>query len=54
LFVDDDPALVAAAIKLGYEGAAICRDGPRPVDVPSVTALDELLDRLPPADEATR
>lgn len=26
LFVDDDPELVAAAIRLGYAGRALCRD----------------------------
>lgn len=27
-YVDDDPALVRAALALGHSGAAICRDGP--------------------------
>ncbi|MGW8331069.1 HAD family hydrolase [Streptomyces sp. NPDC055897] len=43
LFIDDDPDLVAAAIELGYEGRALCRDSAVP-DVPSITSLTELLD----------
>lgn len=43
LFVDDDPRLVAAAITLGYEGRAVCRDS-APSEVPSVASLVELLD----------
>jgi putative hydrolase of the HAD superfamily len=43
LFVDDDPWLVSAAIRLGYHGVALTRDtGPNPGPVPSVTSLDEL------------
>lgn len=42
LFVDDDPALVAAAIGLGYQGRAICRDSAIP-DVPSIASLTQLL-----------
>lgn len=43
LFVDDDPSLVAAAITLGYEGRAVCRDS-APSEVPSVVSLVELLE----------
>lgn len=43
LFVDDDPALVAAAIGLGYAGRAVCR-GSVTADVPSIASLAELLD----------
>ncbi len=43
LFVDDDPALVAAAIRLGYAGRAVCR-GPVTTEVPSIASLAELLD----------
>jgi HAD superfamily hydrolase (TIGR01509 family) len=47
LFVDDVPELVAAAIELGYEGAALCRAGAdRPAHVPSITDLTEVLDRF--------
>jgi HAD superfamily hydrolase (TIGR01509 family) len=42
LFVDDDPDLVAAAIRLGYAGRALCRDS-AVSDVPSITSLTELL-----------
>ena len=41
LFVDDDPDLVAAAIRLGYAGRAMCRDS-AVSDVPSITSLTEL------------
>ncbi|KOV33258.1 haloacid dehalogenase [Streptomyces sp. XY431] len=43
LFLDDDPALVAAAIGLGYAGRAVCR-GPVTAEVPFITSLVELLD----------
>ncbi|WP_030240440.1 HAD family hydrolase [Streptomyces sp. NRRL S-350] len=43
LFVDDDPALVAAAIGLGYAGRAVCR-GSVTAEVPSIASLSELLD----------
>ncbi|MER5185353.1 HAD-IA family hydrolase [Streptomyces sp. NPDC002896] len=43
LFVDDDPSLVAAAIRLGYAGRAVCR-GSATSDVPSIASLTELLD----------
>ncbi|AJE40509.1 HAD family hydrolase [Streptomyces nodosus] len=43
LFVDDDPELVAAAIRLGYAGRALCRDSAVP-GVPSITSLTQLLD----------
>ena len=42
--VDDDVALVEAAITLGYRGVAICRGGPpSPCSVPSIVNLQELL-----------
>ncbi|MFJ3820005.1 HAD family hydrolase [Streptomyces nodosus] len=43
LFVDDDPGLVTAAIRLGYAGRALCRDSAVP-GVPSITSLTQLLD----------
>jgi hypothetical protein len=44
LFIDDDPALVEAAIALGHAGRALRRtDGGEPCDVPSITTLGELL-----------
>jgi FMN phosphatase YigB (HAD superfamily) len=55
LFVDDDPELVAAAVKLGYEGRAVCRDATNEVadvrlasfaevsGVASITGVDEIL-----------
>jgi HAD superfamily hydrolase (TIGR01509 family) len=43
LFVDDDPALVAAAIDLGYGGVTITRGDDPPRDTPWITTLDELL-----------
>jgi putative hydrolase of the HAD superfamily len=44
LFVDDDPELVLAAIKLGYHGVALRRGGgPAPGSVPVITSLEELL-----------
>jgi FMN phosphatase YigB (HAD superfamily) len=49
LFVDDDPALVAAAIELGYRGLAVSR-GPHPPDaVPWIATLDQLPPHLDPA-----
>lgn len=42
LFVDDLPALVVAAIDLGYQGVAVLRDPHPPVPVPSITTLDAL------------
>lgn len=46
LFVDDDPALVAAAIELGYQGRAMVRDGEVAANagVPIIRSLTELLD----------
>jgi putative hydrolase of the HAD superfamily len=44
LFVDDDPDLVAAAMALGYEGRAMCRDSAAVPDVPSIASLTDLLD----------
>jgi putative hydrolase of the HAD superfamily len=43
LFVDDDPQLVAVAIRLGYQGVALVRGGPPPAAVPAVASLDDLL-----------
>ncbi|WP_205856409.1 HAD family hydrolase [Phytoactinopolyspora endophytica] len=43
LFVDDDPGLVAAAIELGYQGRAVCRDGRPAEGVASIAAIDEIL-----------
>ncbi|MFF3794465.1 HAD family hydrolase [Streptomyces sp. NPDC001981] len=44
LFIDDDPELVAAAIGLGYEGRAMCRDAAPGTEVPSIATLDEILE----------
>lgn len=46
LFVDDDPALVAAAIELGYQGRAMLREGDEadPAGVAVISSLTELLD----------
>jgi len=48
LFVDDDPALVAAATALGYRGLAVLRDPAATPDggVPFVRSIDALLDHL--------
>ena len=46
LFVDDVPVLVAAAIDLGYQGAAVLRDGSRAGDIPTVPDLRALLPLL--------
>lgn len=44
LFVDDGPELVAAAIDLGYQGVAVCRNEPCPRDdVPWISRLDDLV-----------
>ncbi|MEV4969886.1 HAD family hydrolase [Streptomyces scopuliridis] len=43
LFVDADPHLVAAAIRLGYAGRVVSRDS-AVSNVPSITSLTELLD----------
>jgi putative hydrolase of the HAD superfamily len=51
LFVDDDPQLVLAAIRLGYRGLALARGGlPWTGLVPTITSLDE----LPPIVAGTR
>ncbi|TLS46279.1 HAD family hydrolase [Streptomyces montanus] len=43
LFVDDVPSLVAAAIALGYQGRAVCRDSDSaPSDMPSIASVSEL------------
>jgi HAD superfamily hydrolase (TIGR01509 family) len=44
-FVDDDPELVAAAIDLGYSGAALLRDGAS-AEVPVIRSLTGVLDFL--------
>jgi FMN phosphatase YigB (HAD superfamily) len=46
LFIDDDPALVSAAIGLGYHGRAICRGGGHAPGVPSIASLTEVLELL--------
>ncbi len=43
LFVDDDPDLVTAAIRLGYAGRTMCRDS-AVSDVLSISSLTQLLD----------
>ncbi len=43
LFVDDDPALVEAAIELGYHGCALLRSGQPTTQVPAVSDLWGLL-----------
>ncbi len=48
LFADDDPELVRAAIRLGYQGVAVVRDGPAPDSVPAVGTLDELVPMVVP------
>ena len=43
LYVDDMPALVRAAIDLGYEGGVIHRGpGPPPTGVPAIADLTEV------------
>jgi putative hydrolase of the HAD superfamily len=42
LFVDDDPQLVSAAIRLGYHGVAIARERWPDTTVPVITSLDQL------------
>ena len=43
-YVDDDPALVKAAVALGYSGAVIRREAPSlDADVPVISRLEELL-----------
>ncbi len=39
LVVDDDPRLVAGAIRLGYRGVALVRSGEPPVSVPTARSL---------------
>jgi putative hydrolase of the HAD superfamily len=43
VFVDDDPDLVAAAIELGYGGAAIVRTAAPPTAVPWIGTLQDLV-----------
>lgn len=46
-YVDDDPALVGAALALGYSGAASCRNGPRfAAEVPVIGRLEEPLELI--------
>lgn len=42
LFVDDAPALVAAAIELGYRGVALRRDGTGSPEVPTIRTLRDV------------
>lgn len=46
VFIDDDPGLVAAALKLGYQGRWMRRTGSDPGDaaIPAVTSLAELVE----------
>ena len=46
LFVDDVPSLFRAAIGLGYQGAAIIRDGSRSADVPALDTLAGVIRHL--------
>jgi putative hydrolase of the HAD superfamily len=47
LFLDDDPALVTAAIALGYQGLAVLRDPGQAADgVPFIRSIDALLDHV--------
>jgi putative hydrolase of the HAD superfamily len=44
LFIDDDPLLVEAAIRLGYRGVALTREGDvEPTETPTITSLDALV-----------
>ncbi|MEV4510970.1 HAD-IA family hydrolase [Dactylosporangium sp. NPDC049525] len=43
LFIDDDPALVAAAEALGYRGLTLDRDAEPPTPAGVITCLDELV-----------
>jgi len=47
LFVDDTPPLVEAAIKLGYQGCAVLRNGGRLDGLPTVSDLTEILALIP-------
>lgn len=42
LFIDDDPQLVYAAIRLGYHGVTIAREQRPDTTVPVITSLDQL------------
>jgi HAD superfamily hydrolase (TIGR01509 family) len=48
LFVDDDPELVAAAVRLGYQGLVMLRgaDSGEAGDVPAISSLTELLNLI--------
>ncbi len=47
LFLDDDPAYVAAAIALGYQGFAVIREPGQTADgVPYINSIDALLNRF--------
>jgi putative hydrolase of the HAD superfamily len=52
VFVDDDPDLVAAAIELGYGGAAIVRASDPPAGVPWIGTLEDLVPMTAAADGA--
>jgi FMN phosphatase YigB (HAD superfamily) len=43
LFIDDDPELVEAAVRLGYRGAVMARDGRVETALPVVASLHELV-----------
>ncbi|MFI5490683.1 HAD family hydrolase [Micromonospora echinaurantiaca] len=46
-YIDDNGDLVAAAIRLGYRGIALCRTGtPTRPDLPYIAALDEILEHI--------
>jgi FMN phosphatase YigB (HAD superfamily) len=47
LFVDDDPALVSAAVDLGYRGIALVRDGRPPGRAGAIGSLHEMLPIVP-------
>jgi HAD superfamily hydrolase (TIGR01509 family) len=43
LFIDDSPPLVEAAIRLGYQGCALLRDGRQVEGLPTARDLSEVL-----------
>ena len=43
LFIDDDPELVEAAVRLGYGGVVMARDGRVKTALPAVASLHELV-----------
>ncbi|WP_327001697.1 HAD-IA family hydrolase [Dactylosporangium sp. NBC_01737] len=46
LFIDDDPALVAAAVALGYHGLTLDREAAPPAPAGVITTLDDLIPAL--------